>query len=229
MYKIVIGDNYKSEHDLNLYSEWISIENQCEIVIASKTDENIYSVLENADALILSGGSDVSPKFYNCANENLVRTTDVARDEFEKKILEIALNKKIPVLGVCRGLQFVNVMLGGTLYEDIQTYNFDNHTNCNHNILIQDNTIISEITKLKFGNVNSSHHQSVKEIGNGLIVSSKSEDGVVESLEWKDKSDKSFLLLVQWHPERLEKENPFSKNIKEKFINEIIIYSKTKK
>lgn len=231
--KILIASNNKTEHKLKFYLDWINIGKELEIKVISMNDKITEKEILSFDGLILTGGSDVSDLMYKPIKPELIKTTDNERDKFESMLLNLALKSKIPILGICRGLQFVNTFFGGTLYEDLVYYKFSNHSiemDKTHKIIISKNSVLNKITKSLKGFVNSSHHQSAKKIGKELRITSKSVDGVVESLEWKNPNNKSFLLLVQWHPERMKnKKNRFSKNIKEKFLMECLNYSNSKK
>jgi putative glutamine amidotransferase len=134
----------------------------------------------------------------------------------------------LPVFGICRGMQLINCRLNGSLISDIETIRGTNHRKISntedrmHNVNVADGTLLRSIIKENSGIVNSSHHQAVDRLGEGLRISAKSDDGIIEGFEWDDKSGKSFLIGVQWHPERMnDKESPFSKNLMLKFIEEI--------
>ena len=149
------------------------------------------------------------------------------RDDFELRVIERAMSLRIPVLGICRGLQVANVAFGGSLIVDLESRGFARHRpvgeeEYRHPIDLMAGTLLTDIIGDKSGDVNSSHHQGAEKIGSDLKVSARSPDGVVEGLEWTDPDGKPFLLLVQWHPERMKDfENRGSKNVLEKFLSEI--------
>ena len=194
-----------------------------------KLDE-IWDVIEDCDGIVLSGGIDMHPRFYGNSRleyPNSDGTYNEVRDEFELHVFETALNFKLPILAICRGLQLVNVALGGDLIQDLEEAGKKNHRRMNniddeHEISIQESSLLNKITGLKIGKINGAHHQAVGRISDELIATSHSQDGVIESLEWKDKTDEPWLLCVQWHPERMadKNSNPLSKNIREKFLEE---------
>ena len=131
------------------------------------------------------------------------------------------------MLGICRGMQLINVLEGGTLIEDLGTLNGQHQktgvTDRVHNVQLIDNTLLKEIVNTTTGEINSAHHQAVSKLGEVLQANSLAKDGTIEGLEWKDKKDKPFLLCVQWHPERMVQfpNSPLSINIRNRFIDEI--------
>lgn len=170
--------------------------------------DNIDKYIGLIDGLIITGGVDISPLRYG---ENPLKDTNdlcVERDEMEFKLLEEAIAKSIPILGICRGLQLINTALGGTLYQDIpsQLPTAHGHVSLStmrygyHQIQLAKDGYLYEIFKKDRIVVNSLHHQSIKEIGKGLKIVAKSEDDVIEAIEGTD--DKR-IYGVQFHPEAL--------------------------
>ncbi|CUU03428.1 putative glutamine amidotransferase [Candidatus Thermokryptus mobilis] len=183
--------------------------------------------LRKCDGLILTGGDDVHPEFYG-EPEREGDKYNRERDWFEFKLLDIAFSRNLPILGICRGLQITNVYLRGNLVFDIQTVIGTNHRKDEqtgedrlHDIFVIDDSKLFNIVGEKRGTVNSSHHQSADRLGEGLRVNAKCEDGVIEGLEWE--GDDRFVMLVQWHPERMRDFNSaFSKKLLESFISSIL-------
>lgn len=220
--KVTIGLSYYGSKIQN-YIDWLkSFSKNVEILnlhhLANKAED-----LLKCNSLLLPGGVDIHPQNYNQENIGLSKVTDVSevRDKFERELIEVALKNNLPILGICRGFQIVNVHLGGTLIQHL-----DNHSNSNsgedlvHKVKVKTDSELFRIVNAEEGLVNSSHHQAIDKISDDLIATAYSEDGIVEALEWKDKSNKSPLLLVQWHPERMKdkNKNPFSKEILRWFI-----------
>ncbi len=212
------------------YLRWITAPGNVR-VIRLGYDENNFERISECHAIVLSGGEDVHPKYYNkseLVKEYGLDDLDESRDEFEWKILDYIQKNELPLLGICRGLQLANVYFGGTLVPDIVASGKPDHTKFPtavdryHSIRISDYSFLKEIVGVDTGEVNSAHHQCVDAVGNGLMVNALSKDGVIEGLELKDGKNKPFFLLVQWHPERMtDPESPLTKNIREKFLASI--------
>lgn len=209
------------------YINWLKMASvEVEPVILSYKELNADE-LKRCDALLLTGGDDVHPEFYG-EPENEGDKYNRDRDWFEFKLLDIAFSKNLPILGICRGLQVTNVYLRGSLIFDIQTVIGTNHRKDEntgedrvHDVFVFEDSNLFRIVGERKGVVNSSHHQSADRVGENLRVSAKCSDGVIEGLEWS--GDDRFVLLVQWHPERMkDSQSIFSKNLLDAFINSII-------
>ena len=226
--KIGVTRNTSSDVKFKKYLDWlvgIDPTVQCSVLSYSRENED---EIDACEGLFLTGGGDVHPKFYGRADAmTSVDDSDEQRDEFEFNVIRRALKKKLPVLGVCRGLQSMNVFLGGSLFIDVEQAGFQKHAGetaneRRHIVSIVPQTLIAEALGTLSGEVNSYHHQAADRPGEGLIVSSRSPDGVAESIEWSSKEDKPFLLAVQWHPERMtETTSPFSQKIGEAFLRAV--------
>ena len=216
------------------YINWI--ESRDIIIIDAYNISNIDSILNLADGIILTGGEDIYPLMYNDTNNiKLSGEFDFRRDTLEKKLFDYAFNNKLPLIGVCRGMQMMNVASGGTLFGDLPTEIGDsimhrNNGEVMHNIMVTNNNIdnISMIfpvngkvlPKKQFFKVNSWHHQGLKEIAENIIVIAESYDGLPEAVVINKKVH-PFMIGVQFHPERLGKYNPIHVNMKDKFIQQI--------
>lgn len=209
------------------YQKWIESETGTRVIKLSHHTNN-FKEIEKCDGILLSGGEDVHPRFYG-KEEYLEYCDDIdeKRDEFEWNILEYGEKNKLPLLGICRGLQMANVFFGGTLLPDIPSFGKFNHSKQGgidryHIVQVDPNSLLQKIVGSSSGEINSAHHQSAQLIGKGLVANAISPDGVIEGLERKDKETYPFLLLVQWHPERMkDQESKFSKNVKRKFLEEV--------
>jgi putative glutamine amidotransferase len=225
--KIGITDCHK-EDKFNKYVEWIqSVEPESAVVKLSCNLKNA-EVIDDLDALVLTGGGDIDPEFYDLPNlSSQARDVNKARDTFEIEVVHRSLEANLPVLGVCRGMQLMNVALGGSLHVDLQSRGFNDHTSptggeLKHAITIRPNSLLSGLAGGLKGEVNSYHHQGVDRLGHGLMAVAQSSDGVIESAEWSSKEGMPFLLLVQWHPERANRtRDVFSTNLARIFLQEV--------
>ncbi len=228
MKNIVIGISEGSKY-FN-YENWIRSEPGVEIIKLSYRD-NTFDQIEKCNGIILSGGNDINPRLYNQPDFLVYvdpKDIDEKRDEFEWKIIQHTEVNQKPLLGICRGLQFVNVYFGGTLVPDIPAFGKYNHgkfvegNDREHLINIDTNSTLYKIIGEEKGTINSAHHQSVDMPGYGLVVNALSPDGVVEGMERREPAGKSYLMLIQWHPERMTKqESIFTKNIRHSFLNAV--------
>lgn len=212
------------------YHDWFACEGVKVIKLSPR--QNNLSDLEKCDGIVLSGGEDVHPKYYGHPEwmkrkEELNLEVNEARDAFEMKVIDRAVRKKKPILGICRGLQIANVYFKGTLIADLQGKTRTRHSKAHgydqtHEVKVDADSCLSAIINTENGIINSAHHQSADKIGKGLKASAKAEDGTIEAIEYKNPKNKPFLLLVQWHPERMkEQENSLAKNLREKFLESI--------
>jgi len=151
------------------------------------------------------------------------------RDDFESKIYNHAKQLKLPVLGICRGQQLVNILEGGRLIQDLGEEKNQVHRKLEadkkHPIQIAASSLLHSISGVESGEVNSAHHQCIDPLflPTSLKAVAFSEDQTIEAIEYSDASKKGFMLCVQWHPERMEKKetNPLSINIKKAFLDAI--------
>ena len=154
------------------------------------------------DGLIIGGGSDIDPVLYGARRHKRTVHIDHRRDKMEWALLEGALKKKIPVMGICRGMQMINVFLGGTLIQNLDDLDlkFAHDTSpFPHKIVyIKPHTLLHKILRVSKCEVNSIHHQAVKTLGKGLQVSAEDENKIIQAIEH---THYAFLLGVQWHPE----------------------------
>jgi putative glutamine amidotransferase len=163
--------------------------------------------LDSLDGLLLTGGTDVNPVHYGQGRLRESESPDDQRDELELRLVREALAADLPVLGICRGLQLLNVALDGTLIQHLgstdvhqqrpENANAGKHSSA-HKIWVAPNTRLARIIGGGAHDVNSRHHQAVESIGQGLIVSAIASDGVIEAIE---KPGAAFVVAVQWHPE----------------------------
>jgi putative glutamine amidotransferase len=182
--------------------------------------ESPRKVLAEVDGVLLTGGGDVDPVFYGEDRHPLTHDAEPGRDEFEIDLARRAMSAGVPLLAICRGAQVLNVAAGGTLVQDIpsavdrdlgHSIAEPKDQPC-HEIDIVTGTRLSAVLgeRMDAGcscRVNSRHHQSVGRPGEGLIVSARASDGVIEAIE---KPDAAFCIGVQWHPENFWQSGEFS-------------------
>lgn len=212
------------------YASWVLTGDPSLEIIRLSWNENNLDAVDRCHGIVLTGGEDVHPRLYG-APERVAeldpKEVNERRDEFELKIIERALQKESPILGICRGLQIANVHFGGTLILDLRSTGKPGHSKSQgydrtHPVKLTAGTLLERSIGVGRGEVNSAHHQAAERIGQGLRLSAISDDGVIEGLEWMELDEKPFLLLVQWHPERMENfESPFSKNLLSEFTKAV--------
>jgi len=199
--------------------------------------DSALHALAGCDALLVTGGEDVYPGWYGKEHEiNRCTETNRHRDSLDMALISLALQLKMPVFGVCRGHQIINVFLDGTLIINIPTdvphpivHQCDDYQHCFHPVFVQPHSLLSEITECDSALVTTNHHQAVDVLAPLLSVSALSKDHVAEATEWEHPEGKSFLLGVQWHPERMEKNNPLSGPLADEFIHQAKKYAAIKK
>tara|TARA_B100001778_G_scaffold59853_2_gene46533 strand:+ start:681 stop:1400 length:720 start_codon:yes stop_codon:yes gene_type:complete len=158
-------------------------------------------IIPRLDGLLMSGGADIDPKRYGAEPEPELQSIEPARDEFELKILELVYERELPVAGICRGLQILNVHAGGSLYQDVPPHSVRDKAPSTrvHDITTEKGSILEKLYGEKL-EVNSLHHQSIKTLGKDFSASATSNDGIVEGIEHSQLP----IVAVQWHPEMLD-------------------------
>ncbi len=156
------------------------------------------AILELIDGLLLPGGGDVDPGRYGAEPEPETAGVDPERDELEIALIELAVRRAMPVLGICRGIQVINVARGGTLRQYLDGHRHEVRDRLVHSVRTQPGRAFGGV-QLEVTEVNSLHHQAIEEVGAGLVVTAISADGVIEGLESVD----GRIVAVQCHPEEL--------------------------
>ena len=190
--------------------------------------EAAASVLDSVAGLVLTGGEDVDPARYGEKRHEKVRSVNPARDATEAALIEEARARGTPVLAICRGIQILNVALGGTLVQDIPsqcetTIDHDDEGARNsrtHEVKIEPDSLIAKAVGAEHVTVNSFHHQSVKRVADGMRVTARSPDGVIEGIESTDED--WWVMGVQWHPEEMtESAEPWDRGLFKAFAKQI--------
>ena len=162
------------------------------------------AVLDRVQGLVLTGGEDVEPARYRAAPHPRLGETDAARDGVELALIAGAERRHLPVLAICRGIQILNVALGGTLYQDLGTERpgpIDHaDPSARHRLRIEPRTRLHGVVGALAASVNSRHHQAVRELATGLRATAWAQDGVIEGVE-RCAADAPWTVAVQWHPE----------------------------
>ena len=189
-----------------------------EVRILDYATDRPADVVASVDGILLPGGGDVLPSIYGETAHGTFDAAEPGRDDFELELARRAAEKDLPLLAICRGIQVLNVARGGTLVQDIpgELVTALNHSlrepswAIAHEIWISEGSLLERLMRDRLESdtcpVNSRHHQSVKAIGEGLVVSASAPDGVIEAVE--DPS-KRFVLGVQWHPENFYRTGEF--------------------
>ena len=173
----------------------------------------VHAILDACSGLVLSGGEDVEPARFGAVPHPALGAVSPARDELEWQALDRALERQLPVLGICRGIQVLNVYFGGTLYQDLQSELPGEATHDPagglrrrlHYVTIDEGARLREIAGTSRIFTNSSHHQAVREVAPALAVTARTEDGVIEGVEARNGA---WVIGVQWHPERYPRSAP---------------------
>ena len=186
-------------------------------------EDSIELWLQTAGGILITGGEDIHPAMHDKGDEvDKCGTFDLYRDTLEYRLITYGRDHGIPVLGICRGEQMLNVALGGSLFTDIPTdigkkvKHRKRRKTATHEVTIEPSSLLHKITGVTSGTVNSSHHQCVDRPAETVNIAARAPDGVVEAIEYT--GDGWSALGVQWHPERMDYENPLSGNIARWFV-----------
>lgn len=185
-----------------VYSDRVAAAGGLPILIPSvyKNKRTLREIAKQIDGLLIPGSRDMDPKYYRQKPHRKLNPMSEERTNAEFIVLEESVKNNVPVLGICGGMQFINVFFGGSLYQDIKSLipSASNHEKgVMHKITILKHTVLHSIIGKSGIEVNSYHHQAIKKVGGGLVVSAHSGDKLPEALENDDKN----IIAVQWHPE----------------------------
>jgi putative glutamine amidotransferase len=183
---------------------------QVDLLWIAGTDRQAQlDLLGTLDAVVLTGGTDVEPHRYGYVDTEGLCRAEPQRDAIEWALLERLAEQPLPMLAICRGAQLLNVFYGGSLLPDLKERNAAHRREegrwREHDVAVEDGTILRGIAGGLRGAVNSSHHQAVDRLAGGFRVSARSDDGVIEAFERTGyaRGPERFLLAVQWHPEAI--------------------------
>ena len=179
-------------------------------------DPALAEKTRDCDGLLLPGGDDIDPSRYGQPRQEKCGKSCELRDQAEWKMLEAFLPTGKPILGICRGCQFLNIYSGGTLHQHMEGHSdFKTRAKGCHNVSVLPETTLSTLLPEKLW-ANSLHHQAVDKLGDGLIVSARAEDGTVEAIEL---TGHPFCVAVQWHPEHLSHNRPDQQKLFDHFVS----------
>lgn len=187
--------------------------------------EDLEQLTDTLDGVIFTGGPDIHPFSFGEETHALCGDVSIKRDNMEMSLLEIVMNKKKPILGICRGIQLINIALGGDIYQDLasqfpeqfpiahkQPFAYKLYA---HKVLVVEGSLLHRITGAVSLDVNSMHHQAVRRVAPCLTISGYGPNQLIEALEM---SDYPYLVAVQWHPEHLWPEDDSSMKLFRSFI-----------
>jgi putative glutamine amidotransferase len=210
------------------YVEGVAGAGGAPVVLPPTGDEGAAeAVIQSLDGLLLSGGSDLDPGYYGEEPVSELGITLPERDAFEMALVRLALRRGIPVFGICRGMQVLNVALGGTLYQDLPSqWEWDvlKHRQDTpkwqpaHEVRVREGSYIAEVMGREVVKVNSYHHQGIRVLAEELVATGRSSDGVIEAVEAADLSER-WLLGVQWHAEAMRGAGPQQESLFEAHVS----------
>ena len=198
------------------------------IVPPLSTPDAAAAVLDSVAGLVLTGGGDIDPARYGEKRHEKVHSINAARDATEAALIQEAQRRGTPVLAICRGIQMLNVALGGTLVQDIPSQcetdiSHDEEsarTSRTHEVSVEPDSLIAKAIGTEHLTVNSFHHQSVKRVADGMRVTARSPDGIIEGLESTD--DSWWVMAVQWHPEEMtDSPEPWDRGLFQAFARKL--------
>ncbi|MFS1240552.1 gamma-glutamyl-gamma-aminobutyrate hydrolase family protein [Enterococcus lactis] len=196
------------------------------LILPVMSPDSAPQLIEKIDKLILAGGQDVSPQLYMEDPHPKLTETNIQRDQFEQALILEALKQRKPIFAVCRGLQLLNVVLEGTLYQDLSLYpkwsvKHEQQPTApqfaTHEVKIVSDSLLSDLLPDSYF-VNSYHHQAVKDLSPLLKAIAFSNDGLIEAVQSKDNMHK--ILGVQWHPELSHRVDSSGQRLFDFFVNE---------
>lgn len=226
--RIAVSKTYSS------YEAWLKqAEPSVEIVnMYGRNIDSALILLKSCSGLLLTGGEDVNPARYGKENElSKCEEIDNYRDSLEFALIKGAIEKSMPVFGICRGEQILNVALGGTLLTDIPTdagtaviHRSAGNNGSPHLIIIDEKSDLFRLTGIKKDTVNSYHHQAIDKVAPGFRISAVSENGVAEAMERVSPEVKPFIMAVQWHPEKSTQKAELSKPLGDYYLKQVREY-----
>ena len=208
-----IGITYSQEIKAEPYAKAVRASGGEPVLISPESDWGA----QEWDGLLLAGGVDIDPALYGEKRGPQTEAPNAARDSVEQKLLAQALQRNLPVLAICRGLQMLNVAQGGSLVQHREGHEQrpEDKSTPAHSVTVESVSLLRKILQTETIRVNSRHHQTVGRVANGLRVVAQAPDGTVEALE---STSHEFVLGVQWHPEDMAANDPLQKKLFDAFV-----------
>lgn len=201
-----------------------------EAIIAPRAlaDDEADELVSRLDGLILVGGGDVDPALYGAEPHERVYGVDAASDSLELALARAAVRVELPLLAICRGMQVLNVALGGSLDQHLTgrpgliDHGQPGVGRALHEVAVESGSLLAKTQggASSIANCWSYHHQAVDGLGDGLIVSARSSDGVIEAVEFADAGERGWMLALQWHPERTAAADPAHQSLFDELIRQ---------
>lgn len=211
--KVKVGVSWNADEideDAQLYMDAVTKAGGEAIYLPQiKTEEDAKNALAEIDALVMTGGEDIDPSYYGEEPNEKLETVNEDRDTSDSLLIKAALDEDIPMLCTCRGMQFLNAISGGTLYQDLPTQNPSDidHRDPNREVFVKHEITVDNdnIVATAFGGegtytVNSWHHQAIDQLGDNLKVVATAPDGIIEAIV---REDKDYVMGLQFHPEAM--------------------------
>lgn len=231
---LVIAVSKERRTEANRYASWLEYQKIAmrTIDLSMVNPEAISDSLALCHALLLTGGADIFPGHYGKESDTArCGIFDRERDHYEMIAYHKAKELGMPILGICRGLQLINVAEGGTLFIDLPFYFNTGETHrvgkedwATHSVSIVETSKLDGLTSAKNVNVASNHHQGIEILGSSLQAAAYSPDRLIEAIEWNGLTTHPFLLGVQWHPEWMDRNDTLSGKIAKIFLEEAARY-----
>ncbi len=222
-----VRSRYRRFSVRQVYCRAVQVAGGTPVLLPLLDDETVLDVYGRLDGLLLVGGGDIAPRYFGEARSPGLKRVDLPRDRVELLLTRRAVEDGMPLLAICRGIQVLNVALGGTLYQDVAgqishalRHDFAPEYPRNylgHEVSVNPGTRLVEILRANRLGVNSFHHQSLKHVAPDLLVAATAPDGVIEAVEMPQQP---FVIGVQWHPEELIEDDLGMRGLFKVFVEE---------
>ena len=224
----LMGTSFARRYMQSKYTQCLrSVGASVKILAPESAGDSIKRCLEECDGFLFPGGADIAPNLYGQQPQPECGKPNPVRDSFEVPLIRAVLEAEKPLLCICRGMQLLNISLGGSLTQDIKPTQKYNHADFfhkgrfTHPVKLKHGSMAAQIFGRESILVNSLHHQVVDRLGDGLYATAKSPEGYVEAIEFHNR--RAFALGVQWHPEHMAAKDPSQQVIFNRFVLSITV------